>query len=67
MVVEEPDQPLTQVGPIKIAVNEKKPLDIVCTEGGSIRGCVKNVPSGWEGYLWAVAFTKTGIQMQKPA
>lgn len=64
LVMEEPDQPLTQVGPIKIAVNERKPLDIICTEGGSIRGCVKNVPPGWEGYLWAVAFTKTGIQME---
>ena len=64
VAVEEPGQPLTQVGPIKIAVNEKRPLDIACTAGGNIRGRVKNVPAGWEDHLWAVAFTKTGIQVE---
>ena len=64
VVAEEPDQPLTQLGPIKIGLNEKKSLDIACTEGGSIRGRVKNTPSGWEGHLWAVAFTKTAIRAE---
>ena len=64
MVVEEHGHALTQVGPIKIGVNEKRQLDIACTEGGSIRGHVKNVPTGWEGHLWAVAFTKTAIQAE---
>ncbi len=64
VVAEEPGQALTQLGPLKIGLNEKKSLDIACTEGGSIRGRVKNTPSCWEGYLWAVAFTKTGIQAE---
>jgi hypothetical protein len=64
VAAEEPGQPLTLVGPIEVKLNEKKHLDIACTEGGSIRGRVTNVPSGWEGNLWAVAFTKTAIQAE---
>lgn len=64
IVAEEPGQALTQVGPIKIALNQKKHLDIACTHAGSIRGRVENVPAGWEGDLWAVAFTSTGIQAE---
>jgi Carboxypeptidase regulatory-like domain len=25
---------------------------------------VKNVPAGWEGHLWAIAFTKSGIRAE---
>jgi Carboxypeptidase regulatory-like domain len=64
VAAEEPGQPVTVVGPIKIKLNEKKQLDITCTEGGSIRGRVKNVPAGWEGNLCAVAFTKNAIQAE---
>ena len=60
--MEEPGHPLTQVGPIPIALNEKKTLDIACTEGGRIRGRVKDVPPGWEGHLWVVAFSKTAVR-----
>ena len=62
VVVEEPGYPLTQVGPIPIALNEKKTLDIACTEGGRIRGRVKDAPPGWEGHLWVVAFSKTAVR-----
>jgi hypothetical protein len=62
VVAEEAGHPLTQVGPIAIGLNEKKSLDIACTEGGWIRGRVKNVPRGWEGQLWVVAFSKTSIR-----
>ena len=64
LAAEEPGQPLTLIGPIKIDLNEKKQMDIECTDGGSIRGRVKNMPQGWEGHLWAVAFTKTAIQAE---
>ena len=64
VAAEEPEQPLTLIGPIKIELNEKKHLDIECVDGGSIRGLVKNVPNGWEGNLWAVAFTKSAIQAE---
>jgi hypothetical protein len=64
VAVEEPGHALTQIGPIKIAVNEKKPLDVACVDGGSVRGRVQNVPAGWQGHLWAVAFTKTGIRVE---
>ena len=59
--MEEPGHAITQIGPIKIAENEKKSLDIACVEGGGIRGQMKNVPAGWEGHFWAVAFSKTGV------
>ena len=62
VVVEEPGHPLTQVGPIAVALNEKQTLDIACTEGGRIRGRVKDVPPGWEGNLWVVAFSKTAVR-----
>jgi RNA polymerase sigma factor (sigma-70 family) len=62
VVAEEPGYPLTQVGPITIAQNEKKTLDIACTEGGRIRGLVKGVPAGWEGNVWVVAFSKTAVR-----
>jgi hypothetical protein len=62
VVAEEPGYPLTQVGPITIAQNEKKTLDIACTEGGRIRGLVKGIPAGWEGSVWVVAFSKTAIR-----
>lgn len=64
VVVEEPGHALTQVGPLKIALNEKKSLDIACTEGGGVRGRVNNVQVGWKGHLWVVAFTKTAIQLE---
>lgn len=62
VVAEEAGHPLTQVGPIAVGLNEKKSLDIACTEGGCIRGRVKDVPHGWEGQLWVVAFSKTAIR-----
>ena len=35
---------------------------LLCTvDGGSITGKVRNVPKGWEGHLYVIAFTKTGI------
>ena len=64
VVVEEPNRPLTLVGPMKIELNEKKKLDIACSEGGGIQGRIKNVPPGWEGHLWVVAFTKDDIRME---
>ncbi len=64
VVAEEPGQPPTVVGPIAIKLNEKKRLDIECVEAGSIQGRVKNVPAGWAGNLWAVAFSKKAIQAE---
>lgn len=54
----------TQVGPISIALDEKKSLNIACVEGGAISGVVKNLLNGWENDLWVVAFTDTGIQAE---
>ena len=64
VVAEEPGQPLTQIGPVKMALNEKKTLNIACQEGGSVTGRVNKLPAGWKGHLWAVAFTRTAIQME---
>ena len=64
VVAEEPGQPLTQIGAIAVELNEQKTLDIACTAGGSIAGRVQNVPQGWRGHLWIVAFTKTGIRYE---
>jgi hypothetical protein len=62
VVVEESGQPITQVGPIAISLNQKKTLDIACTDGGRISGWVKNVPQQWKGHYWVVAFSKTAVR-----
>lgn len=64
VVAEEPGQPLTQVGPIAVELNEEKALDIACTLEGSIAGRVQHVPEDWRGNLLVVAFTKTGIRYE---
>jgi hypothetical protein len=64
VVVEEPGHAITQVGPISIALRQDKKLDIACSEGGRIRGRVKDVPSGWEGHAWVVAFNKSGVRAE---
>jgi hypothetical protein len=61
VVVEEPGRPITQVGPFPINLNQKKALDIVCTEGGRVSGRVRNVPQQWKGHYWVVAFSKTAV------
>jgi hypothetical protein len=67
VVVEEPGQPLAQVGPIAIALKQHTTLEIVCTEGGRIRGRVKGTPAGWEGHVWVVAFSKTAVRAEARA
>ena len=62
VVAEEPGFPITQVGPIPVALNQKRTLDIACTKGGRIQGRVEGVPPGWEGHVWVVAFSKTAIR-----
>ena len=32
--------------------------------GGRIRGRVKDIPAGWEGHVWVVAFSKTAVQAE---
>jgi hypothetical protein len=64
VVVEAPGQPLTQIGPVKVKLREEKKLDLACVQGGSIAGKVKDVPKGWEGHLWVIAFTKTGVRAE---
>jgi len=66
VVIEEPNQPITQVGPIAIDLNEQKKLDLASAAGGSISGSVQNVPKQWLGCLWAIAFTNTGINAEAP-
>lgn len=64
VVVEEPGQPLTQVGPIAVSLNREKTLDIVCVKGGVISGRVRGGPTGLEGHLWVVAFSKTAVRAE---
>jgi hypothetical protein len=64
VVAELPGRAPTQIGPISIALNEKKSLDIACAEGGVISGVVKNRPKRWEDNLWVVAFTDTGLHSE---
>jgi hypothetical protein len=64
VVAEEPGHAPTQMGPIAVALRQEKSLDIACVKGSSITGKVQNVPNGWEGHLWVVAFTKTGIRAE---
>ena len=62
VVAEEPGQPVTQVGPIAMALNQNRTVDIACTPGGRIRGRVEGVPPGWEGHVWVVAFSRTAVR-----
>jgi len=64
LMAEEPGQTMTQVGPLPVALDEHKKLDIACVEGGSISGEIRGVPKDWAGQLWVVAFTKTGIRTE---
>jgi hypothetical protein len=64
VVAETPGHTLTQVGPISVALNEAKTLDIACVEGGGISGTVNNPAPGWKGHLWVVAFSATGIRVE---
>jgi hypothetical protein len=64
VVAEEPGQPITQLGPIAVDLNEQKKLDIACTVGGSIAGHVEGISKEWAGDVWVVAFTKTAIQVE---
>jgi hypothetical protein len=64
VAVEEPGHSPTVVGPIEVALNEKKALDIACVHGGSIRGRVNAVPKALEGELWVVAFSKCGYRAE---
>jgi hypothetical protein len=64
VVAEEPGHAPTQIGPVAVALRQEKKLNIACVKGGSVAGRVKNVPKGWEGHLWVVAFTKTGIRAE---
>ena len=67
LAVEEPDQALTQIGPVSIGLNETQRRDIVCGKAGGISGRLKNVPSDWQGQLWIVAFTRTGVWLETRA
>ena len=67
VVVDQPGHPLTQVGPLSIAREEEKTLDIACAEGGRIRGRVEGIPAAWQGHAWVVAFTRTGIRAETRA
>jgi hypothetical protein len=64
VAVEEPGQPLTQVGPIAVSLGQEKTLDIACVKGGRIRGRVKGIPTGLEGHLWVVAFSRTAVRAE---
>lgn len=64
VVVEEPGQPPTQVGPVAIEGEDKMTIDIVCNAGGGIRGRVTGVPPDWAGHLWVVAFTETSLRAE---
>jgi uncharacterized GH25 family protein len=64
VVVDEPGHAITQVGPLRIAANETKHIDIECVAGGAIAGRVNNVPAAWRGNLWAIAFTGSGVRAE---
>jgi hypothetical protein len=64
VVVDEPGEVPTIVGPVQVDLNQRKELNIVCTDGGALRGRVKDIPPGLDHNLWVVAFTKTGYRAE---
>jgi hypothetical protein len=64
VAAEEPGQAVTQVGPILMALNQNRTVDIACTPGGRIRGRVEGVPRGWEGHVWVIAFSGAAVRTE---
>ena len=64
VVVDTPGAPLTEIGPIAVALKETKSLYIATTPGGIIQGQATGVPPGWEGFSYVVAFNRTGVQAE---
>lgn len=62
VVIEEPGQVITQIGPFYIKANEKKQIDIACVEAGSASGRVLDPPTSWHGQLWVIAFSNKSIR-----
>ena len=62
LLAEEPGHAPTEIGPVKIDLNETRKLDIACTEGGAVTGRVRDVPKGLELQLWVVAFNRTVVR-----
>lgn len=66
VVADLPGQPLTQLGPIDVALNEKKTFDIECPAAARLSGKVAAAPSELRGRLWVVAFTKASVRVVTP-
>jgi hypothetical protein len=59
VVVDEPQGRRTIVGPLEIALDESRALDIRAIAGGTVTGRVGNIPDDWQGSVWVVAFERT--------
>ncbi len=66
VAVSEAGQAPTIVGPMTLAMNERKTLNIECGRSGGLSGRVNRTPDGLEGHLWVVAFTKLGYRTEAP-
>ena len=62
VVAEEPGHPLTQVGPIAIALEREEDARHRLHGRGPYPRPGQGVPPGWEGHLWVVAFSKTAVR-----
>jgi hypothetical protein len=54
--VDEPGGRFTVAGPLTIALNEQRRLDVAACAGGTVTGTVRDVPPNLAGYLRVVAF-----------
>jgi hypothetical protein len=66
VAVFEPNRPPTFLPPVKLTAGEVKKLAVVGEEPGSVVGSVPSWPVGWDGHLWAVAFTAGGYVAEVP-
>jgi hypothetical protein len=64
LMIEEPGQAPTLVGPLVIKSGVNKTVDVACVAGGTVRGNVARVPEGWQGQLWAIAFSRAGVRAE---
>ena len=64
LLVTEPGQAATTVGPWPLRPGESKAVDIACRAGGRVRGQVTGVPPDWQPVAWVVAFNGAGLRFE---
>jgi hypothetical protein len=66
VVADLPGRPLVQLGPLDVALDEEKSLDIEIPAAARVRGKVTGAAAELRGRLWVVAYNKTSLRAEAP-